>query len=60
FINDKTKKECKDWAEKHLNWTTTNWKNHIWRRPGEEFNDDCFVPAIKSKEIMMWDVFFGG
>ncbi|CAG8819325.1 17341_t:CDS:1, partial [Dentiscutata erythropus] len=59
FISDKTKKEHKDWAEKYLNWTTTDWKNvlwsdkkyftlvhsnpyqHVWRRPGEEFNDDC-------------------
>ncbi|CAG8812689.1 11942_t:CDS:2, partial [Dentiscutata erythropus] len=41
FISDNTKKEYKDWAEK----------------PGEEFNDDCLVLAIKSKGIMMWECF---
>ncbi|CAG8767791.1 2314_t:CDS:1, partial [Dentiscutata heterogama] len=30
---------------------------HVWRRPGEEFNDNCLVLAIKSKEIMMWGYF---
>ncbi|CAG8834131.1 24850_t:CDS:2, partial [Racocetra persica] len=75
FINSKTKKEHRDWAEEHLHWATKEWKNvlwsdekyfclihpnphqYIWRMPYEEFDDDCLVPAIKSKGVMMWGCF---
>ena len=29
---------------------------HVWRRPGQEFNDQCIVPTVKHEggSVMIW------
>ncbi|CAG8658703.1 13126_t:CDS:1, partial [Dentiscutata heterogama] len=53
----------KDWKsvlwldKKYFTLVHSNLYQHVWRRPGEEFNDDCLVSAIRFKGIMMWGCF---
>ncbi|CAG8703896.1 746_t:CDS:2, partial [Dentiscutata heterogama] len=46
------------WSDKkYFTLVHSNPYQHVWRRPYEEFNDDCLVLAIKSKGIMMCGCF---
>jgi transposase len=53
----------KDWKnvlwsdEKFFCLIPSNPHQYVWRRPEEEFDDDCLVPAIRSKGIMVWGCF---
>ncbi|CAG8795085.1 3761_t:CDS:2, partial [Racocetra persica] len=44
--------------EKYFCLIRPNLHQYIWRMLHEEFDDDCLVPAIKSKGVMMWGCFF--
>ncbi|CAG8838909.1 12775_t:CDS:2, partial [Racocetra persica] len=37
--------------EKYFCLIHPNPHQYVWRIPHEEFDDDCLVPAIKSKEL---------
>ncbi|CAG8747404.1 14362_t:CDS:2, partial [Racocetra persica] len=53
FINTNAKEE----HEKFFTLISPNPHQYIWRLPEEEFDDNCLVPAIKSKEIIVWRYF---